>query len=162
MLGNDYSGQQCSVARSLEVIGERWTLLIIRNIFMGLRRFDEIQANLGIARNVLQARLERLVDAGVLEKRQYSERPPRFEYRLTPQGRDLSPVITTLVRWGDEHRPAPGGPPTLVLHRDCGGEVSRDNVCATCGAHVLDPGGIVTALGPGASENHPLRKRTPA
>src|SRR5438067_11204948 len=86
MLGNDYSAQTCSIAGALEVVGERWSLLIVRDVFLGLRRFDQIQAELGVARNVLQTRLERLVDEGVLERRLYQERPPRFEYRLTDKG----------------------------------------------------------------------------
>src|SRR5271165_1503467 len=89
MLGNDYDSQTCSIAGALGVVGERWSLLIVRNVFLGLRRFDEIQQNLGIARNVLQTRLTRLQEHGVLEKRLYQERPPRYEHRLTEKGLDL-------------------------------------------------------------------------
>ena len=92
VLGNDYDRQVCSIAGALEVVGERWSLLIVRNVFLGLRRFDEIQANLGIARNVLQTRLKRLVEQGVLERVPYQERPPRYEYRLTEKGLDLWPT----------------------------------------------------------------------
>ncbi len=107
MLGNDYDSQVCSIAGALEVVGERWSLLIVRDIFLGLRRFDEIQANLGIARNVLQTRLTRLLEQGVLEKRLYQEHPPRYEYRLTEKGLDLWPTIVALMQWGDRYaRPA--------------------------------------------------------
>jgi DNA-binding HxlR family transcriptional regulator len=103
MLNRDYEGQNCSIARALEVVGERWTLLIVRDVFLGLRRFDELQASLGIARNVLTDRLNRLVEEGVLERARYSERPERFEYRLTPKGRELNIALTGLRQWGDKY-----------------------------------------------------------
>jgi DNA-binding HxlR family transcriptional regulator len=103
MLKRDYEGQNCSVARSLEVVGERWTLLIIRDAFLGLRRFEQFQENLGIARNVLTDRLNRLVDEGILERVPYSERPARYEYRLTQKGRDLNIALAGLRQWGDRH-----------------------------------------------------------
>jgi DNA-binding HxlR family transcriptional regulator len=103
VLKRDYNGQNCSVARSLEVVGERWTLLILRDVFLGLHRFDEIQESLGIARNVLTERLSRLVDEGILERVRYSERPERFEYRLTDKGRDLNIAIAGLRQWGDKY-----------------------------------------------------------
>ena len=110
MLGRDYSNQVCSIAGALEVVGERWSLLIVRNVFLGLRRFDEIQSNLGIARNVLQTRLTRLLEQGVLEKRLYQEHPPRYEYRLTDKGLDLWPTVVALMQWGDRYAPSSGGP----------------------------------------------------
>jgi DNA-binding HxlR family transcriptional regulator len=103
MLKRDYEGQNCSVARSLEVVGERWTLLIIRDAFLGLRRFEQFQENLGIARNVLTDRLNRLVDEGILERVPYSERPARYEYRLTQKGRDLNIALAGLRQWGDRY-----------------------------------------------------------
>jgi DNA-binding HxlR family transcriptional regulator len=104
MLNRDYEGQDfCGVARSLEIIGERWTLLIIRDAFFGLRRFEEFQSSLGIARNVLTDRLNRLVEEGVFDRVRYSERPERFEYRLTAKGRDLNVALTALREWGDRH-----------------------------------------------------------
>jgi DNA-binding HxlR family transcriptional regulator len=103
MLKNDYDGQNCSIAGALEVIGERWSLLIVREVMLGVRRFDEIQADLGIARNVLQTRLTRLIEQGVLERRPYQERPLRHEYRLTDKGLDLWPAIVALMRWGDRY-----------------------------------------------------------
>jgi DNA-binding HxlR family transcriptional regulator len=103
MLKRDYEGQNCSVARALEVVGERWTLLIIRDAFLGLRRFEQFQENLGIARNVLTDRLNRLVEEGILERVPYSERPARYEYRLTPKGRDLNIALAGLRQWGDRY-----------------------------------------------------------
>ena len=105
MLGRDYAQQTCSIARTLEVIGERWTMLIVRDVFLGLERFDEIQADLGVARNVLASRLERLVEGGVVAKVPYQERPTRYEYRLTEKGLDLWPVLAELTRWGNRHAP---------------------------------------------------------
>ena len=110
MLPRTYDNQVCSVARALEAIGDRWTMLVIRDAFVGARRFDEFQQRLGIARNVLADRLSRLVDEGILEKHEYQERPQRFEYRLTSKGVDLFPVLVSLMKWGDRHAPDPGGP----------------------------------------------------
>src|SRR5689334_15847719 len=103
MLRSDYSNQTCSIASALEVVGERWSLLIVRDILLGLRRFDQIQDNLGIARNVLQTRLRHLEEHGVIERRLYQQRPPRHEYRLTNKGLDLWPAMVALMAWGDEH-----------------------------------------------------------
>jgi DNA-binding HxlR family transcriptional regulator len=104
MLNRDYEGQEhCGVARSLEIVGERWTLLIVRDAFLGMRRFEEFQEDLGIARNVLTDRLNRLVDEDIFERVLYSERPERYEYRLTRKGRDLSLALTALRQWGDEY-----------------------------------------------------------
>jgi DNA-binding HxlR family transcriptional regulator len=135
VLPRTYDSQVCSVARTLEVMGDRWTMLVIREAFLGVRRFDDFQRDLGVARNVLADRLARLVDEGVLERRRYQERPERFEYRLTDKGIDLWPVMVSLMKWGDRHA-APDGPPTLVLHRDCGGEVNARFVCEKCGKPV--------------------------
>src|SRR5436189_3352462 len=103
MLKRDYEGQNCSIARALEVVGERWTLLIVRDAFLGLRRFEEFQQSLGIARNVLTDRLNRLVEEGILERVRYSERPERYEYRLTAKGRDLQIALAGLRQWGDRY-----------------------------------------------------------
>src|SRR2546426_1214618 len=112
MLNRDYEGQNCSIARALEVVGERWTLLIIRDVLLGLHRFDEFQESLGIARNVLTDRLNRLVDEGVLERVLYSERPERYEYELTKKGLDLNIALTARRQWGEgcwrERRPGGG------------------------------------------------------
>ncbi|HEX2085073.1 MAG TPA: helix-turn-helix domain-containing protein [Solirubrobacteraceae bacterium] len=136
MLYNTYEGQACSVARALEVVGERWTILILRDAFLGVRRFDDFQRSLGIARNVLNARLQRLVEAGVLERRLYQERPPRYEYRLTEMGRDLWPALLALMQWGDRHLSGDGGPPLAVEHRGCGGTIDDRRTCSRCGAVV--------------------------
>jgi DNA-binding HxlR family transcriptional regulator len=136
MLGRTYESQTCSVARTLELVGERWTLLIIRDAFLGVRRFGDFAERLGIARNVLQDRLERLVAAGVLVKVPYQERPLRHEYRLTDMGRDLWPSIVTLMQFGDKHLAGEAGPPLLLLHDGCGGELDDRRICKTCGAAV--------------------------
>ncbi|HEX2028302.1 MAG TPA: helix-turn-helix domain-containing protein [Nitriliruptorales bacterium] len=123
---------QCSVARTLDVIGDHWSLLIIRDAFYGLRRFDDFQRDLGIARNILSDRLNRLVDHGVLERHLYEERPPRHEYRLTDKGGDLLPVILAMMTWGDRWE-ADDGPPVTLTHVSCG-HVTRPRVtCSECG-----------------------------
>lgn len=132
MLRSDYAGQDCSIARALEVVGERWTLLVLREVFLGTQRFDELQQNLGIARNVLQARLRRLVAAGILRRVLYQERPARYEYRLTRRGTDLWPVLVALMQWGDRYV-APGPPPLTIFHRGCGGEMDGRRRCSACG-----------------------------
>jgi DNA-binding HxlR family transcriptional regulator len=147
VLGSDYSGQNCSIARTLEVIGERWTMLIVREAFLGTRRFDEFQRRTGAARNVLQARLERLVDEGVLRRVPYQERPPRYEYRLTRKGTDLLPVLQSLMLWGDRHA-APNGPPIVLEHVGCGGELDDRRRCLACGAD-LEAWEIRAQPGPG-------------
>ena len=158
VLRNDYANQDCSVARTLEAVGERWTLLVIRDAFCGLQRFDEFQASTGIARNVLTSRLERLVDHGILEKRSYQDRPPRYEYLLTDKGRDLWPVIFALMQWGDQHDPLAAGPPTLVVHRGCGGNVGQGAVCDRCGEVLLSSRDMQLQPGPGAPAGHPLHR----
>jgi DNA-binding HxlR family transcriptional regulator len=136
MLGRTYEEQVCSVARALEVVGERWTLLIVRDVLLGLHRFEELQDELGIARNVLTTRLNGLVDAGILERRPYSGHPQRREYHLTSMGRELALPIVALMRWGDRHVPNPGGPPRQARHRDCGGPVEVAFTCTRCGSTV--------------------------
>lgn len=155
MLGNSYDGQICSIAATLDVIGERWSLLIVRDIFIGLRRFDEIQADLGIARNVLHTRLTKLLEQGVLEKHPYQERPVRWEYRLTEKGLDLWPTVVSLMHWGDRHA-APDGPPVLLEHRGCGGAVDSHRICETCGAR-LSAVDVRARRGPGARDDRRLR-----
>ena len=122
MLGNEYEGQICSIARSLELIGERWTLLVVREVFNGNRKFSEMQRSLGVARNVLTSRLQRLVDEGILERRPYSERPPRFEYRLTKKGRELGVALLALMQWGDRYLSE--RPPRIARRRSDGSPVS--------------------------------------
>jgi DNA-binding HxlR family transcriptional regulator len=133
VLNHDYPGQTCSIAESLEVIGERWSLLIVRDVLNGNRRFGQIQSSLGVARNVLSARLQRLVAEGILVRRPYQQSPERFEYFLTEKGLDLWPALIALLAWGDRHSPEPGGPPMLIVHKECGGPVSDRGVCEACG-----------------------------
>jgi DNA-binding HxlR family transcriptional regulator len=149
MLKRDYQTQRCSIARTLEAVGERWTLLVVRNVALGIHRFDEQQRQLGIARNVLAARLERLVEEQILERRPYGERPVRYEYHFTEKGRALWPVLVELMSWGDRYAPAPGGPPRILRHRDCGGVVGTHSMCDRCGK-LLEFGEVIPELGPGA------------
>src|SRR6266513_3969510 len=145
MLKRDYEGQNCSIARALEVVGERWTLLIVRDAFLGLRRFDQFQESLGIARNVLTDRLNRLVEEGILERVRYSERPARFEYRLTGKGRELNIALTALRQWGDKYL---SEKPPRVLRR----KADRKPVVAALvpkGVVVLRPEEVETVPGPG-------------
>ncbi|HWE80153.1 MAG TPA: helix-turn-helix domain-containing protein [Gaiellaceae bacterium] len=114
MLKRDYEGQDCSIARTLEIVGERWTLLIVRDAFLGRSRFEQFQESLGIARNVLTDRLNRLVEEGILERERYSERPARYEYHLTGKGRDLHLALAALRQWGEDHL---GEPPRRALRR---------------------------------------------
>jgi DNA-binding HxlR family transcriptional regulator len=148
MLHHEYPGQICSIAKSLEVIGERWSLLIVRDVLHGNRRFGEIQRSLGVARNVLSARLQRLVDEGILERRAYQESPPRDEYFLTEKGLDLWPALIALQGWGDRHSTGPEGPPMLLVHKACGGPISDRGICESCG-EVLSARDATQVPGPG-------------
>ena len=139
----------CPIARSLELIGDRWTLLIVRDAFRGVRRFDDFRAELGVAHNVLSDRLSRLTEAGVLERRRYQQRPDRYEYHLTQQGQDLWPVVMSLLFWGDRYL-APDGPPVIPLHRNCGGHLTPQLNCTDCGAS-LASGDVELTPGPGAA-----------
>ena len=145
MLNRAYEGQNCSIAATLELVGERWTLLIVRDAFLGLKRFDEFQASLGIARNVLTDRLGRLVEAGIFEKVRYSERPERFEYRLTSKGRELNVALTALRQWGDKH--LLDEPPRLLRCRDDKTPVIAALVAED--ADVLGPRDVEIVDGPG-------------
>jgi len=127
--------RECSVARTLEVVGEKWALLAVREVFLGNRRFDEMVRRIGAPRDTLAARLRSLVDAGILERRQYSEHPARYEYRLTTAGQELYPVILTLMRWGDEHL-AGGSEAPMVLEHECGDRLVAQVVCESCGEPV--------------------------
>lgn len=128
----DLSAFACSVARTLDVVGDKWSLLILRDAFYGVRRFEDFARDLGVARNVLTDRLVRLVDAGVLERRQYDDRPPRSEYRLTAKGRDLFPVIVTMMHWGDAWQCEVDAGPVELIHEDCGNATHAVAVCAAC------------------------------
>jgi DNA-binding HxlR family transcriptional regulator len=145
MLRRDYEGQNCSIARALEVVGERWTLLIIRDALLGLRRFDQFQDSLGIARNVLTDRLSRLVEEGVLERVPYSERPVRFEYRLTDKGRELGVALAGLRQWGDKY--VSDKPPSILRRK----RDKKPVVAALVpkGSEVLRLDEVETVAGPG-------------
>ncbi len=132
MLGRMYDTQNCSAARALELVGERWSLLIIRDaLFAGSSRFGDFQRSLGVAPNILTARLDSFVAAGLMERRRYSEHPEHYEYLLTAKGRDLAPVIIALSAWGDKYA-APDGPPIIYEHAACGGDIHQQTQCATC------------------------------
>ena len=145
MLKRDYEGQVCSIARALELVGDRWTLLIVRDVALGLRRFDEFLESLGVASNVLTDRLNRLVDDGVLERVRYSERPERFEYLLTRKGRELGVVLLALMQWGDRY--LSDKPPRIARRRSDQSPVSV-HLVAEEGAIVV-PDDLVLVPGPG-------------
>jgi DNA-binding HxlR family transcriptional regulator len=128
--------RECSIARTLEIVGEKWALLAVREVFLGNRRFDEMIRRIGAPRDTMAARLRALVEAGILERRQYSEHPARFEYFLTPAGRDLYPVILTLMHWGDAYLAGEGGPPMVLEHR-CGHTLGAQLVCEGCGGVIV-------------------------
>ncbi|MGD1221273.1 winged helix-turn-helix transcriptional regulator [Streptomyces krungchingensis] len=142
----------CSIADTLALVGEKYSLLVLREVSLGARRFDQLVRNIGAPRDVLTARLKRLVDAGVLEKVEYSDRPKRYEYRPTSSGLELVPVLMTLMAWGDRHLHADGDRPMVIEH-NCGNELVPQVVCAECRedvhqhdltAHPQAPGWTVT------------------
>jgi DNA-binding HxlR family transcriptional regulator len=141
----------CSVAQCLELVGEWWSLLIIRDAFLGVTRFDDFQARLGISRNILTQRLHHLVENDVLKRVVYSEHPPRSEYRLTAKGRDLWHVVMAMRQWGDRWA-APAGPPVQTKHTACGHVITAVPVCSQCG-ETLDARAVTAIPGPGASED---------
>jgi DNA-binding HxlR family transcriptional regulator len=144
-----FETMNCSVAQCLEVIGEWWSMLIIRDAFLGVRRFDDFQSRLGISRNILDVRLTSLVDAGVFERVPYQQRPLRHEYRLTDKGRDLWPVLTTMREWGDKWA-APHGAPLEVVHDACGEMMHLEYTCSACG-EPTDMRTVRVRPGPGAT-----------
>jgi DNA-binding HxlR family transcriptional regulator len=128
----NFSKMDCSVAHALDVVGEDWTLLILRESLMGSRRFYDFQKNLGIATNVLTSRLKRLTKAGLLEERAYQEHPPRYEYVPTEKTRDLGPILVGLIVWGNKHFPGKKGPPLAVVHETCGHATTPRLLCSHC------------------------------
>jgi len=147
MRWDDIDKQTCSVARALSVVGERWTMLIIRDAFLGTRRFDQFQSNLGITRHRLSERLGKLVDQGVLVKVPYQERPLRHEYRLTRKGLGLYPILMSLARWGDDWMDKGEGAPLEYVHRTCGKPTRPVLACNECG-EPLRPEEVTPRLGP--------------
>jgi DNA-binding HxlR family transcriptional regulator len=150
MRRTSFAEMHCSIGRSLERVGEWWTPLIVRDLYLGLHRFDDIAENLGISRNLLTRRLETLVTDGIVERRAYQERPPRHEYHLTEAGHELVPVLMALMAWGDKWVTPAGGPPVRLVHHECGAEFTPQVCCSECGTPVTTA--KVTALpGPGAA-----------
>ena len=150
----------------MEIFGDRWTLLVIRDLFQRLHRFQELEASLGLSRHVLSERLQRLVDEGIVEKRRYQERPERFEYHLTPKGVGLWKVLAQLTLWGDEHYPTEAGRHRDIRHAGCGGSMDDRFHCTRCGAE-LEGLDLEVAMGPGLLElagqtdsPYPWRRRT--
>ncbi|HWY89942.1 MAG TPA: helix-turn-helix domain-containing protein [Solirubrobacteraceae bacterium] len=149
--GNAHRFHACSVDRALQILGDRWTFLILRESFFGVRRYGELARNLGCSRTILTVRLRRLVDAGVMSRDRYRTDPDRFEYRLTKAGIELYPAIVALMHWADQHLTGPEGPPLLLHHLPCDGDSTPLLVCSGCGepmhAHEMRP-----HPGPGASD----------
>lgn len=157
MKWQDVGEQPCSIARSLAVVGDRWTLMVLRCAFLGIRRFDDFQSMLGVTRHVLADRLKRLVEAGVLKKVSYQDRQARFEYRLTEQGRDLYPVLLALARWGDKWLDGGMGPPLQYRHSKCGKLFTPTMMCSECG-EAIDPREVMPMAGPGLSVHRPVSR----
>jgi DNA-binding HxlR family transcriptional regulator len=150
MQRTSFEDMNCSVAQCLEIVGEWWSLLIVRDAFLGVTRFDDFQSRLGISRNILNQRLTHLVETGILKRVPYEEHPPRSEYRLTDKGRDVWQVVTAMRQWGDRWA-APAGPPLKMRHTSCGHLVQAVSVCSHCG-EPLDLRSVTAVPGPGAHE----------
>lgn len=146
-----FAEKNCSVAQPLAFLGERWALLVLRDVSIGRRRFDEIQDSLGVASNVLAQRLGSLVEEGILERRRYSEHPDRFEYVETQKGRDLLPILLAFLRWGDTYTAGPSGPPLETVHTECGHAFRMVPTCSHCGGEVSRDN-VRARVGPGATE----------
>lgn len=147
MRRQSFAEMRCSIAQTLEIVGEWWTLLILRDLFAGISHFDALQEHLGIARNILTVRLQTLLDHDVIERHRYQERPARFEYRLTEKGRDLQNVLLALAQWGDRWTAGEAGPPFVYLHTECGHEAHPAMTCSHCG-HRIENGAIKAVPGP--------------
>jgi DNA-binding HxlR family transcriptional regulator len=152
MQRTDFSQMQCSIARTLAIAGEPWSPLVLRDVFVGINRFDEMQRDLGISRKVLAERLATLLEAGMLARRQYSERPPRYEYVLTEMGHEFADVLMAMVRWGDRWTAGEAGPPIVYRHRACGQLTHVEPRCAACGEELhsrdvdIEPGPGLSAV----------------
>jgi DNA-binding HxlR family transcriptional regulator len=160
MQRTSFREMNCSVAQCLEVVGEWWSLLIVRDAFLGVTRFDDFQARLGISRNVLNQRLSHLVEEGVLERVPYQERPTRWDYRLTEKGRDLWHVITAMRQWGDRWA-APAGAPVELVHKACGHVTEAVPTCSECG-EPLHARAVRAVRGPGSRAESVLVERRAA
>lgn len=133
MKRTDFAAIACSIARSAAIIGDEWALLVLRDVTLGLRRFDELQRDLGVATNVLTDRLERLTRAGVLRRDLYQQHPARFEYALTDKGSELVPILLALTEWGDRWEAGEAGPPLTIRHQTCGQRSHAVVTCDACG-----------------------------
>jgi DNA-binding HxlR family transcriptional regulator len=150
MQRTQFADMTCSIARTLDVVGEPWTPLILRDVWVGIRRFDAIQADLGISRKVLTERLNWLVESGVLAREEYSSRPPRYEYVLTDQGAELCDILLIMTRWGDRYLAGDAGPPVLYRHHRCG-EISHAELrCSHCN-HPMGINDVEALSGPGSA-----------
>jgi DNA-binding HxlR family transcriptional regulator len=138
----------CSIARTVDLLGDWWTPLVLREAFFGMRRFDELQGALGIGRNVLAERLRRLVAEGLLERRKYQDNPARYEYLLTEKGKDFHGVLVAIMRWGDRWLDRGKGAPIRLRHRACGALTHPEITCARCGGP-LGPDDVEMEIGPG-------------
>lgn len=150
MKWTELAREPCSIARSVAVIGDRWTLMILRDCFLGVRRFEAFHECLGISRTIVAERLKLLVAEGVLRRVPYQENPPRHEYRLTEKGLELHPVVMAIVHWGDRHYAGQAGPPLLHRHKACGHDFHPVQTCSECGEG-LDARSVETRPGPGAA-----------
>lgn len=157
MRWDEVGGVRCSIARTLSVVGERWTLLVLRDCFLGLKRFDDFQSDLGISPHLLSTRLAKLVEHGILERRTYQQHPRRHEYRLTEKGRDLYPVIASLLRWGDRWMWDGERPSVELVHRGCGQHTTPVLACSACG-EPLDARAVEPRVDPSA---RPTRREAP-
>lgn len=149
MRWSEIGEEHCSIARALAVIGDRWMLLVLRDAFLGVRRFDDFQRRLGISRTLLRKRLDGLVAGGVLGRVRYQQHPPRDEYRLTPRGHALQPVMLAIAHWGDSEFAGDSGPPMLRRHKRCGHDFVPVTTCSVCG-ETVSPYDVETHAGPGA------------
>ncbi len=159
MKWDDIQELPCSIARTLAVIGDRWTLMIVRDCFLGSRRFEQFQKNLGISRHRLSERLGKLVDYGILRKVPYQDSPLRYDYRLTRKGVDLYPVLMAMVHWGDTWMDEGRGAPLLYTHSRCGQTMHLEPHCSACGEKV-DPRDVGLHPGPGWPQSLPAEKST--
>lgn len=151
MKKKSFAAMRCSLARSLDVMGDWWTPLIVRDVFLGVRRFDDLAVNLGISRNLLTRRLTALIRRGILKRQRYQLRPARYEYQLDEAGRDLVPVLLALTTWGDRWVAPKEGPPMRFRHRPCGHVVDAAVTCPDCGAP-LEADEVTALPGPGGAK----------
>ena len=158
MQRSSFSDMACSVAKTLDIIGEWWTLLILRDVFYGVRRFEGLRAHLSISRKVLASRLGRLTDEKILKKVLYQNQPPRYEYRLTKKGLELLPVLLTIMNWGDKWMSDSDMAPVIFVHKDCGEETTPKLVCSQCGGD-LNAHNVYPTAGPGAPPDEIERLR---